>query len=336
MLRDWSRRDFFTRMAAAAALLAWPGGLGAGERGADRLLPLRRLGRAETRVTALCVGGAHVGAFMGEREAAVFLEKAVEVGCLFFDTAESYSGGESERRLGRFLPAARRKEFFLMTKTRAADRETAERHLEESLARMRVDYLDLWQMHDLTSAEDVDRRIRGGVVDFMLEAKAAGRVRYLGFTGHTRPSALAHMLKRLSGMGVEWDAVQMPVNVVDPHYESFVGLLMEPLVARGYAVLAMKTLVYGQLVGQRTSWRRDRRAEDVNAVGTALTLAEAFNFVWSLPVTSLVSGMTNLGELEENASLCRQFRPLDEAARSVLVERMARFAGPQMEFYKAG
>ncbi|GAB4240075.1 MAG: hypothetical protein OHK005_01950 [Candidatus Methylacidiphilales bacterium] len=222
-----------------------------------------------------------------------------------------------------------------MTKTRAMNRATAERHLNESLERMGTDYLDLWQIHDLTSAEDADRRIHGGVLEFMLEAKASGRVRYLGFTGHTRPAAHLHFLRRLKEMGVELDATQMPVNIVDPHYESFIRALMEPLVDRGYAVLAMKTLVYGQLIGQRTSWRGDRRAEDVGAIGAEVTLAEALGFVWSLPVCSLVSGMTNVRELEQNAALCRDFPKLDEAARERIVARVERYSGPQMEFYKA-
>ncbi|MFQ3671129.1 MAG: aldo/keto reductase, partial [Verrucomicrobiia bacterium] len=218
MESGWSRRRFLRRMAAGAAALTLPPGWWSAQAAGGEVLPMRRFGRAEVQVSALCVGGAHVSSHMAEREAARFLERAVEVGCRFFDTAESYSGGESERLFGRYLPRGRRKELFLMTKTRAMDRRTAERHLAESLERMRTDYLDLWQMHDITSAADVDRRIENGVLEFMLEAKAAGTVRYLGFTGHTRPSAHRHMLERLRRLGVELDATQMPINIVDPHY----------------------------------------------------------------------------------------------------------------------
>jgi aryl-alcohol dehydrogenase-like predicted oxidoreductase len=334
-----SRRQFIKKMAALSAAVTTaslsPSAHANPLSAPLQTLPTRKFGRANIPVTALCVGGAHVGAHMDSRSAETFLNLAFDKGIRFFDNAESYSGGESEIRFGKYLKPAWRSEIFLMTKTRATNRSTAERHLSESLARMKTDYLDLWQMHDLSSARDVDGRIQNGVLDFMLEAKAAGKVRYVGFTGHTRPEAFIHLLKRLKELGIELDAAQMPINIVDPHYESFTLTVLPTLIERNYAVLAMKTLVYGQLAGKNSSWRGDRRADNTRIVGEVVTLAEALGFVWSLPITTLVSGMTNARELQENADICRDFPKLNQAQRDAIVAKVEAFSGPQMEFYKA-
>jgi predicted aldo/keto reductase-like oxidoreductase len=190
-------------------------------------------------------------------------------------------------------------------------------------------------MHDITSESDARGRIEGGVVDVFLEAREEGKVRHLGFSGHTRPSALIAMLELLEARGLAFDACQMPVNVVDPHYESFTLQVLPALLDRGYGILAMKTLVYGQLLGRSTSWRAGRSAPPPALVGDQLTLGEALAFVWSLPISTLISGMTNESELDQNASLCRTFPQLDEAQRWHIVARVASYAGPQLEFYKA-
>lgn len=334
-------RRAFLRLAISAAGVAGAGvvaGRGA-EGGSDRhgpVLPARRFGRAEERITALCVGGAHVHSAMDRPGAERLIEAAIAEGVRFFETAESYGAGESETRFGLYLCPRYRDEIFLMTKSRARTADEARRHLEGSLRRMRTDRLDLWQMHALESPEDADRRIEAGVLDVFLEAKASGKARYIGFTGHARYSAMLRMLERLDGLGVRMDACQMPVNVVDPGYESFIVNVMPPLIERGYAVLAMKTLVYGQLFGRRTSWNWARPGGPAESVvGGRMTLAEALGFAWSLPAASLVIGMATPDEVRENARLCRTFPRLDEKARRELVERAADCAGPEMEFYKA-
>lgn len=298
------------------------------------LLPQRPLGRTGERVTMMCIGGGHLGG-VDESLVEPLVEAAYEQGVRFVDTAESYGRGHSERRIGRYITPGYRDVTYLMTKTRAADRAAAAEHLDGSRRRMNVDVIDLWQMHDIRDEADVDRRLEGGVLDVMLEAQQQGKVRHLGFTGHTTTAAHRHMLRRLDERGVQLQTCQMPVNVVDPSYESFIVHVLPELVARGYGVLAMKTLAYGQLLGRSTSWKRDRRYNPPRIVGDQVTLDEALGFVWSLPITSLVSGVQTPDQVRENTAIARQFPRIDESRRQQIIARVAHAAGPMMEFYKA-
>ncbi len=299
------------------------------------LLPCRKFGRAPVEVTSLCVGGDHLQSAMDRAGAERLIETAISEGVRFFDNAESYGTGESETRLGMFLCPKFRDEIFLMTKSRARSANDARQHLEDSLKRLRTDRIDLWQIHSLENAQDVDQLIEAGVLDVFLDAKASGKVRFIGFTGHARYSAMLRMLQRLKEIGVEMDACQMPMNVVDPNYESFILNVLPELLSRGYAVLAMKTLAYGQFFGRRTSWKWNRPGVPGRLVGDCLSLSEALGFVWSLPITSLVSGTANAEELRINAEVCRSVPRFSKEERNQFIKRATEFAGPQMEFYKA-
>ena len=297
------------------------------------LLPLRRLGRTEAWVTNLGVGGSHIEHSQSARQAQALIEAALEEGVRFFDNAQRYGYGRSEKLFGQFLTPKYRDAVYLMTKTAAKTRKQAQLDMDGCRKRMGVDTIDLMQMHHLHHAEDVDQRIRDGVVDVLLEARERGKIRHLGFTGHDSPSAHLHMLKRLDEMGVQFDTAQMPVNVVDPGYESFTLQVLPELVKRDYGVIAMKTLVYGQLLGQNKGWGRpDRIAPPV--VPERMSLEEALGFVWSLPVSTLVSGMPELPMVKQNAGIARAHASLDEAQRQKLIEKAADFAGPRIEFYK--
>ena len=156
--------------------------------GLGTLLPTRKFGRTGEAVTMLGVGGWHIGE-MSEAEAQKTIETALEGGVRFFDSAESYQGGGSESRLGKLLVPKYRDDVFLMTKTTAPNATKAWEHLESSLTRLNTDQLDLWQMHSVRNPADVDERIDNGILDVMLEAKATGKTRYIGFTGHSIPAA---------------------------------------------------------------------------------------------------------------------------------------------------
>ncbi|MEM8738513.1 MAG: aldo/keto reductase [Planctomycetota bacterium] len=341
------RRAFLRTMVALTA------GLSAGRRGGGaeaqagpdaaappthdrwgKLLPMRRLGRVDQWVTAMCFGGSHlINERQTTKEQEALLEAAIEEGIRFFDTAQMYGGGKSERLMGQFLTPRYRDEIYVMTKTQATEAERARRDMDECRQRLNVDVIDLMQMHHLESPEHVDARIDQGVVDVLLEAREQGKIRHLGFTGHRTPQAHLRMLERLEQMGVEFDACQMPVNVVDPGYESFILNVLPALVERGYGVLAMKTLAFGQLVGHDKGWgNRERQARPV--VPERMSLAQALGFVWSLPVSSLVSGTPEVQMLRENARMLREHQSLNEAERLALVEQAAEFAGPKTEFYK--
>lgn len=299
------------------------------------LLPMRRLGRTGQWVTALCFGGSHlINRDQDERQRQALLETAMEEGIRFYDNARQYGRGEAERVMGKYLTPKYREAIYLMTKTQERDAAGARRDMDDCRRRLKVDVIDLMQIHALVSPQDVDRRIDNGVLDVVLEAREQGKVRHIGFTGHTSRLAHLRMLERLEGLGVEMDTCQMPMNVADPGYASFIEGVLPKLVERGYGVLAMKTLVFGALTGVDWGWRRDDRVAP-KLVPERISLEEALGFVWSLPVASLVSGMETPAMVKENAALMRGHVGLDEAGRERLVELAAEFAGPRLEFYKA-
>ena len=305
--------------------------------GRDRLgprLPERPLGRTGEGISVLGLGGSHV--IMrdhSEAKSQALIEAALEQGIRFFDTAQQYGDGLSEQRYGQFLTPKYRELSYVMTKTEATEQTQARRDMDECRQRLGVDVIDLMQIHHIGSAADVDKRVDGGVVDVLLEAREQGKIRHLGFTGHKTPSAHLRMFERLDGLGVAFDAVQMPVNLVDPGYESFIEHVLPACVQRGCGVLAMKTLAHGQFNGVRSTWGNpDRVAQEL--VPQRVSLADALGFVWSLPVASLISGMNEVAMVEENAALARAFAPLDDERRLALVEACADAAGPLTEFYK--
>jgi uncharacterized protein len=299
-----------------------------------KVLPRRVLGRSGERVTMLGLGGFHVG-WTTEGLARAVIEAALEEGIRFFDTAESYGEGTSELRYGKFLVPQFRKHVFLMTKTTAKDAVTARAHLEGSLRRLGVEAIDLWQMHALESPEDVDARIKAGVLDVLLEAQASGKVRHLGFTGHGSPYAHLRMLERLGAEG-PFSALQMPVNPVDaasPH--SFTQSVIPQAARCGTGVLAMKTLADGRFfskkrVHERVTWETDRPL-----VPGQLTVGECLGFAWSHPISVLITGAENPEFVREKAAICRQWAGMDDGQREVLVRRVGEFAREgRVEYYK--
>ena len=212
------------------------------------LLPTRVLGRTGQVVTMLGVGGWHLGD-MSEREAQMTIEVALEGGVRVFDTANAYHAGGSERRLVQLLVPRYRDDVYIMTKSAVLDAAAAREHLENSLRRLRTEYLDLWQIHVVESSGDADNRINNGVLEVFVKAKEEGKARHIGFTGHTRPAAHQRMLEKTDAL----DTCQMPVNLADPLYESFIEGVLPTLVERKNGVLAMKTLSGGRFVGRTHS-----------------------------------------------------------------------------------
>ena len=319
-----SRRDALKALAGLTGGLLWPRDLLAAADNSDALgprLPLRRLGRTGEHVTHMGLGGWHVGD-MSETEAQAVIEAALEGGVRFFDTAESYQDGESETRYGRWLTPKYREHVFLMTKSTAPDAATARSHLEGSLQRLQTDVIDLWQVHAVRHPGDVDARLEQGVLEEMLRQQAAGRVRHIGFTGHRSPQAHARMLAR-TDVPV---ACQMPINLLDPSYQSFILQVLPTLVERDLGVLAMKTLSNGRFF---------RGDGDASVVPGRVTLRQALSFVWSLPVSVLIHGPDDRQQLRQALEIARDADALDEAARQALVARAADLAGTGVEYYKA-
>lgn len=297
-----------------------------------KLLPLRKLGSSGAVVTNLGVGGDHVGA-ASEKDAQAIIEKALEEGVRFFDNAPFYSGGRAEERYGEFLTPKYRDVAFIMTKTLATNRENALKDLDASLSRMKTDYVDLWQVHALTSPNDAEGRIQNGVLDAFLEAQEKGKVRHIGFTGHSSYKAHLKMLEEINMRGVKMASSQMPINPADPHYESFVTNVVPKCVEAGIGVLAMKTLAYGRFFGGNKGWQRTGVSVEP-AIPAVLSVEDVFGFVWSLPIATLVSGMESVEQVSQNAAIARKTWNWDQAERQKRIDAVAPFAGPDLEFYK--
>ncbi len=284
-------------------------------------LPTRRLGRTGLQVPILGLGGFHVGQAGSERAARQLVETAFEEGVRFFDTAESYQNGGSERWMGAALEGIRDR-VVLMSKTFSlSDRsaESARRHLEGSIARLRTSYLDIWQLHSVRSVADVDRAFRpGGAMEFILEAKAQGTVRHVGVTGHALPAANLRAIEYWD-RGFRFDVMQMPLNPVDYHQRSFQQQVVPALVERDIGVIAMKTSA-------------QRRLLDRNVC----TIEECLRYVWSLPVGIAVVGMERPSWIRHNARLARQHSDMSVAELSQLRERIKPRAALGLEWYKGG
>lgn len=330
-----NRRNFLKSLAALTAGILMPGcgqelSTNNEKTSGDllgELLPTRVLGRTGEAVTMLGLGGWHIGR-MNKRDAQATIEAALEGGVRFFDTAESYQSGGSERYLGEFLTPKYRDAVYIMTKSTAKDANTARKHLEGSLRRMKTDYLDLWQVHALNSPEDTDERMQNGVFDVMMEAKKSGKTRHIGFTGHNIPSSHLRVLEKTD----IFDTCQMPVNLADPSYESFIEQVMPQLVERKIGVLAMKTLANGGFFGGSQHGQHGNKPK---VVPNVVSIREALHFAWSLPVSVLITGPDNPEHMKEKIALARSFIGMDEAERQALVAKVADMAGRGVEFYKA-
>jgi len=321
------RKEFLKLMAAAAAGLVCAPWLPGQEPAADaaappKSLPKRRLGKDGPELTMLGLGGFHLGACADEKAARTLVDVALEEGIRFFDNAESYQSGKAERWMGAALEG-RRDQVFLMSKTFAlGDRsvESAKKHLAGTLERLRTDRLDLWQYHSVRDDADVDLGFReGGAMEFLLEQKRLGVIKHVGVTGHHRPSANLRALHWWD-QGWKFDAMQLPINPIDFHQSSFQKQVLPELTKRGIGVIAMKTAAGGRLITDRLC-----------------TPDECLRYVWSLPVSVLVSGMTTPEEVRANAQRAREAAasPYSAESAEALLARLEPKAALELEWYKA-
>jgi len=265
------------------------------------------------------------------------LERSIELGVRFFDNARGYHNGRSEEYMGRFLTPKYRDQIFLMSKAPAKTGQGVREQLDQSLKALKTDYLDLWQIHTFTTPEDVDNRIRDGVLDAFLEAKEKGKTRYIGFTGHQSPKTHLYFLKKLDEMGLEFDTCQMPLNVCDPSFESFEEHVLPVLLEKKYGVIAMKTMAGGSMMGGRIDTTpQDIDTEDIpDVVGnTDLTLANLHQYVYQLPVSSLCSGCRFTYELDQNVRVLKDLRKLSKSDKEKLIALAKPYAGQIVENYK--
>ncbi len=327
------RRMFLKSLAGVTAGITLAGATQTDKYDRDRLgevLPKRKLGRTNQYVTMLGTGGYHVG-WTTERDAQEVIEAALEGGVRFFDTAESYADGTSETRYGKYLTPKYRDLIFLMSKSTGKDAKTVKEHLEGTLRRLKTDQLDLYQVHAISTPDDVDSRIQLGVLDVLLKAKEEGKIKYLGFTGHQNPFAHSRMLERTEESDI-FDTVLMPVNVLDQTYFSFTKNVLPKALERNMGVLAIKSLADGRFFAKKenANW-----SSDDPLIPNYISIKEAMHFVWSLPVSVLISGNENATFMREKIALARSFTKLSEVQRTALIDKVTTIAHTgNLEYYK--
>lgn len=325
------RRQFLKTIGLASAGIAMSGRLRAEEAAkdlpADYRVPRRKFGRHDFTVSSLCMGG-HALRLASDEEAAKIVDAALAHGMDFFDNCWDYHQGRAEELMGKLLEG-RRKEVFLMTKVCSnhlgGGKARAMEMLEDSLRRLRTDHLDLWQLHELASMAQVESAYAAnGTMEALVEAKKQGKVRFIGFTGHSDPEVHLAML----GRGFPFDSCQMPCNPLDAlHGKVFREKVLPEAAKQGIAPLAMKTMGGGDgpLV-------RDGR----------LTPADALGYALSAPVVTVVSGIQRLSDFEQNSRIAAAFVPLSQDKISALEEHFsepgdsARYAAYSHRDYRDG
>jgi aryl-alcohol dehydrogenase-like predicted oxidoreductase len=321
------RRSFLQSTAATGAGAAFSNSLLAANQNLQSLdltntgkneIPRKRFGKTDERLSVIGLGGYNLGSAPSLQEAVAIVHEAVDAGVNFFDNAWEYHDGKSEAWMGQGL-AGRRDKVFLMTKvcTHGRDKNVAMRQLESSLKRLKTDHLDLWQIHECVYDNDPERHFaKGGVVEALDAAKKAGKVRYVGFTGHKRPDIHLKMLS----YGFPFDSAQMPLNAFDATFRSFQTHVLPEINKRGMAALGMKSLGgNGQPITQGI-----------------VTVAEALRYAMSLPVATTISGIDSLAVLRQNLAIARGFVPMSDEEMKTLSLRCQSAAGDgHLELYKS-
>ncbi len=283
-------------------------------------IPTRILGRTGERVSVIGLGGAHLGLpDLSEPESIRIIRTAIDNGITFLDNCWDYNEGRSEVRMGKALRNGYRERAFLMTKIDGRDRISAARQIDESLARLQTDHVDLLQFHEIIRADDPDRIFaEGGALEAVIDAQREGKVRYIGFTGHKHPEFHIKMLETATRHHFRFDTVQMPLNVMDAHFESFEKKVLPALVQDGTGVLGMKPM-------------GDRYIFDSGIV----TAVECLHYAMSLPTSVVITGCDSMQVLDQALMAARTFRPMTVDETRELLARTAKAATKgKYELYK--
>ena len=271
-------------------------------------VPKRKLGATGEWVSMLGLGGAHIGdRRISDSEAIALMHEAIEGGLTFFDNCWDYNDGASEERMGKALQEGHRQHVFLMTKLDGRTAQAANAQLEQSLSRLQTDMIDLVQVHEVIRMTDPERAFApDGVIGALQAAKKAGKLRYIGFTGHKDPAIHLAMLEASRKAGFSFDTVQMPLNVMDAHFKSFEKNVLPVLDARGIAVLGMKSMGSGDIL----------KSGVVQA-------EECLRYALSLPTSVVITGIDSKEVLAQALRVARTFKPLSPEERTSLLARSA-------------
>jgi predicted aldo/keto reductase-like oxidoreductase len=313
------RRTFLTMMAAGAAATAAaatgcsskPKPPRAGEIAlpAGGSIARRPLGSTGVQISMIGIGGHHIGRPKEEQEGIRIVRTALDHGVTFLDNCWDYNDGKSEERMGKALRDGYRQKAFLMTKIDGRTRDAAAGQIEQSLRRLQTDTIDLVQIHEVIRPTDPDRVFGpSGAIEALVAARQAGKIRFIGFTGHKDPSIHLGMLETAKAHGFTFDTVQMPINVMDAHYRSFRGEVVPVATARGMGVLGMKSMGDGVLLESKV-----------------VTPRECLTYALSQPTSVVITGCESVGVLEQALDVAMRFQPLSETDQRAL---LARTAGP--------
>jgi len=313
-----NRREFLEKVAvgvaAGAAISGTARPAGAMPAGGGEM-PYRTLGRSGEKVSLLGLGGYHIGVQQDEQESIRIVRTALDSGVNFLDNCWDYNGGASEIRMGKALQDGYRKKAFLMTKIDGQIKDVAARQIDESLRRLQVETIDLVQFHEVIRPGDPNRILGpGGALEAALAAKKAGKLRYIGFTGHKDPDIHLKMLNMAFRQGFTFDAVQMPLNVMDAHFKSFAKNVVPVLVEHGIGVLGMKPMANGIILRSKT-----------------VTPIECLHYAMNLPTSVVMNGCDSLERLQQGLEAARTFKPLSQAEVAALLAKTAA-AGAHGEF----
>jgi len=286
---------------------------------ADAPFPTRTLGRSGEKVSIVGLGGYHIGMQSDEQESIRIIRTALDAGINFLDNCWDYNDGQSETRMGKALREGYRQKAFLMTKIDGRTRKAAAQQIEESLRRLQTDRIDLLQFHEVIRDTDPDRIFaEGGGMEAVLESKKQGKVRYIGFTGHKSPDIHLKMLKTASAHQFTFDAVQMPLNVMDAHYESFEKKVLPLLVKDDIGVLGMKPMGDKLILKSQTA-----------------TPVECLHYAMNLPTCVVITGCDSLEILQQALEAARSFKPMSPGEVRSLLAKTAPAAGQgEYERYK--
>src|SRR3984885_13844881 len=279
----------------------------------------RKLGRADVEVSIIGIGGYHIGlSNVSEAESIRIIRRALDEGINFLDNCWDYNDGASEERMGKALADGYRQKAFLMTKIDGRTGASARKQVEESLQRLKTDHIDLLQLHEVIRMGDPEQAFQpGNVMEVLQQARKEGKIRFIGFTGHKSPEIHLHMIETADNQGFTFDTVQMPVNALDKHYDSFQQKVIPVAQKHGMAILGMKPLANAAVLKVNT-----------------LTAPEALHYAMSVPVTVTINGCESMANLEQALSVARNFKPMSVQEKLAVLAKTAPVAG-KLEAYKS-
>jgi len=310
------RRRFLQTAAATTFVTALEKRLA---RASSNPMPMRTLGRSGEKVSMVGIGGYHLGMQSDENESIGIIRAALDAGINFLDNCWDYNGGQSEIRMGKALRDGYRKKAFLMTKIDGQTKKAAADQLEESLRRLQTDHLDLLQFHEVIRDGDPARIFaEGGGMETVMAAKKQGKIRFIGFTGHKSPDIHLKMLETAFAHGFTFDAVQMPLNVMDAHFESFEKKVLPILVKHEIGVLGMKPLGDKLILQSKTA-----------------APVECLHYAMNLPTSVVITGCDSMEFLQQAIDAAHSFKPLGQMEVSTLLAKTAPAARKgEFELYK--